>query len=105
MIGAYHQLWRIEKSFRMSKHDVQARPIYHYTRESIEAHLSIVVAAMAVSHWIETQTGWSIKKFVRTARCYRTVQINAGRQILTAADPLPDDLRDALAKISSGLEH
>jgi hypothetical protein len=26
-------------------------------------------------------------------------QIKAGRQILTAADPLPDDLRDALAKI------
>jgi hypothetical protein len=26
VIGAYHQLWRIEKSFRMSKHDLQARP-------------------------------------------------------------------------------
>ena len=40
VIGAYHQLWRIEKSFRMSKHDLQARPIYHHTRESIEAHLT-----------------------------------------------------------------
>lgn len=36
-------------------------------RDSIEAHLSIVIAAMAVRHQIETQTGWSIKKFVRTA--------------------------------------
>ena len=104
-IDAYHQLWHIEKAFRMSKHDLQARPIYHYLRESIEAHLSIVVAAMAVSHFIETQTGWSIKKFVRTARRYRTVKIRAGRQILTAADPLPDDLRDAIAKISGQLEH
>lgn len=101
VIGAYHQLWRIEKSFRMSKHDLAARPIYHHLRESIEAHLSIVVAAMAVSHYIETQTGWSIKKFVRTARRYRTVQIKAGRQLLTAADPLPDELRVALAKISA----
>src|ERR1700748_3142767 len=67
VIDAYHQLWRIEKAFRMSKHDLQARPIYHHTRESIEAHLSIVFAALAVSHYIETQTGWSIKKFVRTA--------------------------------------
>ena len=67
VIGAYHQLWRIEKSFRMSKHDLQARPIYHHKRESIEAHLSIVFAALAVSHWIEHQTGWSIKKFVQTA--------------------------------------
>jgi len=52
----------------MSKHDLQARPIYHHLRESIEAHLSIVVTAMAVSHYIEAQTGWSIKKFVRTTR-------------------------------------
>jgi len=105
VIDAYHQLWRIEKSFRMSKHDLQARPIYHYTRESIEAHLTIVFAALAVSHWIEHRTGWSIKKFVRTTRRYRTVQIRAGQHILTAADPLPDDLRDALANITSRDAH
>ena len=74
-------------------------------RESIEAHLSIVFAAMAVSHYIEHQTGWSIKKFVRTARRYRTVKIKAGRQTLTAADPLPDDLREAIATIGGQLEH
>jgi hypothetical protein len=50
----------------MSKHDLQARPVYHHKRQSIDAHLTIVFAAVAVSHWIETQTGWSIKKFVRT---------------------------------------
>ena len=105
VIGAYHQLWRIEKSFRMSKHDLQARPIYHHKRESIDAHMTIVFAALAVSHYIETQTGWSIKKFVRTARRYRTVQIKAGRQILTAVDPLPEDLRDAIAAINAGLAH
>jgi hypothetical protein len=105
VIDAYHQLWRIEKTFRMSKHDLQARPIYHHKRESIEAHLSIVFAAMAVSHWIEHQTGWSIKKFVRTARRYRTVTIQAGRQTLTAADPLPDDLAEALATIGNAGAH
>ena len=105
MIDAYHQLWHIEKAFRMSKHDLQARPIYHHLRESIEAHLSIVVAAMAVSHYIEAQTGWSIKKFVRTARRYRTVKIKAGNQPLTAAYPLPDDVRSALIKIRADSAH
>ena len=105
VIDAYHQLWHIERSFRMSKHDLQARPIYHHIRESIEAHLTVVFAAMAVSHHIEHQTGWSIKKFVRTARRYRTVQIKAGGQLLTAADPLPDDLREAITKIGGQLEH
>jgi transposase len=99
VIDAYHQLWHIEKSFRMSKHDLQPRPVYHHIRESIEAHLTIVVAALAVSHWIEHQTSWSIKKFVRT------VKIKAGTQFLTAADRLPDHLSDALTKISSRLEH
>ena len=89
----------------MSKHDLQARPIYHHTRESIEAHLTIVCATLAVSHWIEHRTGWSIKKFVRTTRRYRTVQIRAGQHILTAADPLPDDLRDTLANITSRDAH
>jgi hypothetical protein len=49
VIGAYHRLWRIEKSFRMSKHDLKARPIYHHKRESIEAHLTIVFAALAIT--------------------------------------------------------
>ena len=49
----YHELWRIEKSFRMSKSDLQAKPIYHRKRDSIEAHLSIVFAALAVTRWIE----------------------------------------------------
>jgi len=33
------------------------------------------------------------------------VQIKAGRQILTAADPLPDDLRETIAKIGGNLKH
>jgi transposase len=99
VIGAYHRLWRIEKAFRMSKHDLAARPIYHHKRESIDAHLTIVFAAMAVTHWIEHRTGWSIKQFVRTARRYRTITIQARQQTLTAADPIPDDLAQALAEI------
>jgi transposase len=100
VIDAYHQLFQIEKSFRMSKHDLQARPIYHRQRDSIDAHLTIVFAALAISRWIEDRTGWSIKKFVRTGRRYRTIEIQADGHTITAADPLPDDLRDALDAIN-----
>jgi hypothetical protein len=99
VIGAYHRLFEIEKSFRMSKHDLQARPIYHRKRDSIEAHLTIVFAALAISRWIENQTGWSIRKFVRTTRRYRTIEIQAGGHTITAADPLPADLSEALDRI------
>ena len=99
MIGAYSRLLQVEKSFRMSKTDLAARPIYHHTRESIEAHLTIVFAALAVSRWIENTTGWSIKRFVTTARRYRTITIQAGHHSITAADPIHDDLHAALNAI------
>ena len=106
VIGVYHRLFQIEKSFRMSKHDLQARPIYHHKRESIDAHLNIVFAALAITRWVENTTGWSIRKFVRTARRYRTIQIQAGDHTITAADPVPDDLREALARLhANGRPH
>ena len=89
----------------MSKHDLQARPIYHHKRESIDAHLTVVFAALAVSKFIETETGWSIKKFVRTARRYRTIEIQAGKHTITAADPLPDDLAEALQALRGASGH
>jgi hypothetical protein len=100
VIGAYHQLFEIERSFRMSKSDLQARPIYHRKRDSIEAHLTIVFAALAVSRWIEDRTGWSIRKFVPTARRCRTIEIQAGPHVITAAHPLPDELRQAFETIT-----
>jgi hypothetical protein len=100
VIDAYHRLFHIEKSFRMSKHDLQARPIYHRQRDSIDAHLTIVFAALAISRWIEDHTGWSIKKFVRTARRYRTIDVQVGTHTITAADPLTDDLRNVLDAIT-----
>jgi Transposase DDE domain len=103
VIGSYHQLFQIERSFRMTKSDLAARPIYHRKRDPIEAHLTIVLAALAVSRWIEARTGWSIRKFVKTARRYKTIDIQAGIHTFTAADPLPDDLRDALDRVHHDL--
>lgn len=99
VISAYSRLLQVEKSFRMSKTDLAARPVYHHTRESIEAHLTIVFTALAVSRWIENTTDWSIKRFITTARSYRTITIQAGDHTITAADPLPPDLQAALDSI------
>lgn len=99
MFSACHPLWHVEKSFRMSKHDRQARPTYHRQHDSIEAHLTVVFAALAVSRWIKNHTGCRIKRFVRTARRYRTIEIQSGQQTTTSADPLPADLHEALTTI------
>jgi len=105
VMGACHQLWQVEKSFRMSKTDLRARPIYHHKKDSIEAHLNVVFAALAIARWLETVTGWSTRKLVKTLRRYHTVQIKAGDHLITAADPIPDETRTALDKILAAATH
>ena len=101
VIGAYHQLWQVEKSFRMSKSDLKARPIYHHLRDSIEAHLTIVFAALAIARWLEATTGVSIKTLVKTLRRHRTIDIQAGDTVVTAENPIPDDAQAWLDAISN----
>jgi hypothetical protein len=76
-----------------AKHDLQAWPIYHCKSDSIEAHLSIVFAALALSRWIEDVPGWSIRKFVRTTCRYRTIQIQARLDTITG-----DEVREAVLR-------
>jgi transposase len=99
VMGAYHQLWQIEKSFRMSKTDLRARPIYHHKKDSIEAHRTMVFAALAVTCWLERRTGWSIKTLVTALRRYRSIDLQVGDQTVTAADPLSADIRTVLDRL------
>jgi transposase len=51
----YHQLWQIEKAFRISKHDLQIRPVYHQLKRRIEAHICIAFAACKIYKELERQ--------------------------------------------------
>lgn len=99
IIESYHQLYKIEKSFRMSKSDLKARPIYHRKRDSIDAHLTVVMAAMAVGHLLEERSALSIKRLVRTLRKYRTFELQVAGQTIHAASPLPPDIIDIINRI------
>lgn len=72
VIAYYHQLWHVEQSFRMSKSDLKARPIFHRKREAIEAHLTLVFAALAVGRTVERLTGLSLRSVVKTLRPVRS---------------------------------
>jgi len=67
VISRYHDLWRIEKSFRITKSDLEARPIFHRLDETIKAHLVVVFAGLAVSKYIEISAGMSIQKVLKLA--------------------------------------
>ena len=53
VIDSYSNLWYIEKAFRMSKSDLQIRPIYHFTKRRIEAHISISFVAYTIYKELE----------------------------------------------------
>ncbi len=89
ILAKYHDLWHVEKSFRMSKTDLAARPIFHRTRDAIEAHLTIVFTALAVAHCIQERSGLAIANVIKQLRPLRsaTITINGRRPDLPARHP------------------
>jgi hypothetical protein len=83
VIAAYHELWQVEASFRMTTSDLRARPVFHHEREAIEAHMTVVFATLAVSRYLQNRSGFSIKKLVQTLRAARSATIDINGQHLT----------------------
>lgn len=53
IIENYRHLWQIEKAFRISKTDLRIRPVYHYRRKRIEAHICVAFVAYAIYKELE----------------------------------------------------
>jgi len=53
IIAQYHQLWFVEESFRIAKHDLKTRPIFHWKPERVRAHIAICYAAYALVRYLE----------------------------------------------------
>ena len=87
VITSYHDLWRVEQSFRMSKSDLAARPMFARTRDAIEAHLTIVFTALAVSRAVQDRTGLSLRRVLRTLTPLRSavIEINGTSQTIPPA--------------------
>jgi len=102
VIDYYHQLFQVEAVFRMAKTDLKVRPIYHRKRDAIEAHLTIVLAALAVSKNIEHLTGISIKQFVNSLRPIRSGIVTINGSEVIAEPEVPDGVAATLKKLSPG---
>ena len=64
IITRYHELYKIEQAFRISKTDLQTRPIFHFKEQPIKLHILICFIALVISKHIEFKTGVSIRKFL-----------------------------------------
>ena len=102
VINAYHELFNVEKSFRMAKSDLKARPIFHRKRDAIEAHLTIVFACLAIIQRIEKATGLSIKKFIKILKPIRSGIIVINGTEYPAKPEIPKLIHKLLLKLESG---
>ncbi len=64
IIARYHELYKIEQAFRVSKSDLQTRPIFHFKEQPIKLHILICFMALVISKHIELKAGVSIRKFI-----------------------------------------
>lgn len=51
ILSHYHGLWQVEQTFRITKHDLKIRPMFHWTPRRVRAHVAIsFMALMCVRH-------------------------------------------------------
>jgi transposase len=62
ILNHYCSLWQVEESFRISKHDLSIRPIYHWTPSRVKAHIAISFMAFACVRHLEFRVKMQYKK-------------------------------------------
>ena len=75
VIKLYHNLWNVEKAFRMAKSDLKTRPIYHRKEKTIKAHILICFMALAVGEYIELKSKSSLQRVLKIMKTAVDVKI------------------------------
>lgn len=101
VIARYHNLWRVEQSFRMSKADLETRPIFHYKEDAIRAHILICFVALIIEKYLELSTNLSIIK-IRDLIWNITethIQDKLTKKVFVFSSPTEDIMNSPLAEL------
>ncbi|MBI3901122.1 MAG: transposase, partial [Chlamydiia bacterium] len=55
ILSQYRGLWQVEAAFRLTKHNLSTRPIFHWTPHRIKAHISICFQALVLERHLEVR--------------------------------------------------
>ena len=89
----------------MTKSDLRARPIHHHNLDNIEAHITIVFAALAVARHLQHATGWTIKHLVKHLRPLRSAIIHVNGQSLVVPPRITEETTTILNRINPNTGH
>lgn len=59
IIGIYKGLWRIEETFKVTKSDLKARPVYLSTENHIRSHFLICFVSLLLMRLMEFKLNWT----------------------------------------------
>lgn len=81
VVEQYHGLWVVERAFRVTKGNLEARPIFHFTEKRIEAHICICFIAYKVYKELErilkiAKINKSVDSVLKIAKTIATIRIN-----------------------------
>lgn len=101
IIKQYRNLWRVEKAFRISKSDLQIRPIFHFKEYSIHAHLLVCFMALAICKFIEIKTGRSIGSVLKMLRGVTDARIfdKVGKREVVLRSEIGGEVVEVLEKV------
>lgn len=101
IVERYHDLYKIEQAFRVSKHDLQARPVFHFKEGPIRLHILICFMALAVSKYIELKTGASLRSFLTQCKKITDARLlnKLTNKVITLRKPVPANLVGMLTKL------
>lgn len=102
IIDHYHNLWHVELAFRIAKSDLSMHPIYHFKKQTVEAHILICFMALAACKYMELKTGKSTKvimKLLKKITDARILNILTGEEIIIRAD-VPEEIQKLLKTLS-----
>jgi len=107
LIHQYSNLWQVEESFRITKHDLKIRPIYHWKPSRVKAHLAISFMAYALVRYLEYRVRLQYKKL--SPEKIRQILLGVQTSILydTATDKkfaMPSKVSDDAKKIYKLME-
>lgn len=101
IISRYHDLYKIEQAFRVSKHDLQSRPIFHFKQDPINLHILICFMALVISKHIEIKTQMSIRSFLTMSKKVTDARMlnNITKNELRMRSNIPKQLLNIIPKI------
>lgn len=96
--STYHELWRIEESFRAMKSQLDARPVYMRKPDSITGHFLVCYISVLLERLVQVKVlgnRFSTEDVMGLARGLRAVEVSERRFVnISRASPLIDELEE-----------